>query len=355
MIRLLLALIVLTAHAGPLFNYVIANTTIAVLSFFIISGFYMALVLDTKYKTSKTNYVFITNRILRIFPVYLACLVVVVFLAVIKYIFHIGSDDNAVMHYLQYSHDVSTFTFVTNLMNFVARNLTLLITTDYFLVPDKTPGYLLVQQAWTLQLELLFYFFAPIIFRLSRRIFLIAFGIYFLIFFGFIVPAHLIPDETLTYAFLQYILFFLLGIASYKYLYKKIFQKKFSPIILTCIFLFIVFYIVFYNMLPVHYSLPFLPFADGIYYGIFAIITPFIFIFTRSNRIDKWIGDLSYPVYIIHFLVIKLLTNISFFHANSTEKTLLVIIITLGLSYILVRFINQPIDQIRQNRLRFSS
>ena len=71
MIRVLLALAVLLSHL-PLASYKILSGGLAVQSFFVISGFYMALVLDGKYRDAG---LFWSNRILRLAPTYFFMLV----------------------------------------------------------------------------------------------------------------------------------------------------------------------------------------------------------------------------------------------------------------------------------------
>src|ERR1700747_2964117 len=71
-IRFLLAISVVIHHCGPLFGiYHLIGGQIAVQSFFIISGFYMSLILNEKYVGINNSYrLFITNRFFRLFPIY---------------------------------------------------------------------------------------------------------------------------------------------------------------------------------------------------------------------------------------------------------------------------------------------
>src|SRR5258708_5802533 len=87
--RLLFALSVVTAHSGPILGSSLIGGKMAVQGFFILSGFYMSLILKKKYSKKKNAYkLFITNRILRIYPTYF----VVLFLSIIVYyIFFIHS------------------------------------------------------------------------------------------------------------------------------------------------------------------------------------------------------------------------------------------------------------------------
>lgn len=186
----------------------------------------MALIWDRKYKDKKgAKFLFWSNRFLRIFPLYWLTLAIVFSFTLIKFIFNIGGDDNAIVHYVHWSPQISPFEFALNLINFIVRNITLIFTFDYFRVNDSTPGYLLVQQAWTLQIELLFYLLAPFIVNLPKKYFVSLFLGYVFVFFGIIVPFNLMPP-TLFYYFLSCLILFFLGIASYRFLYKRLKTAK---------------------------------------------------------------------------------------------------------------------------------
>jgi peptidoglycan/LPS O-acetylase OafA/YrhL len=71
-LRLLLSLTVLIDHAGPGFSLhrFTLPGSIAVQSFYIISGFYMALVLHRKYNFPGATRLFYQQRYLRLAPIY---------------------------------------------------------------------------------------------------------------------------------------------------------------------------------------------------------------------------------------------------------------------------------------------
>src|SRR4029079_11666669 len=68
LIRVLLAMAVLFGHLPILENVHIMGAALAVQAFFIVSGFYMALVLSGKY--SGQTRLFYSNRLLRLMPTY---------------------------------------------------------------------------------------------------------------------------------------------------------------------------------------------------------------------------------------------------------------------------------------------
>ena len=70
-IRLLLALSVVAVHGGAIFGFSMVGGQIAVQSFYIISGFYMSLILNEKYIGVNNSYrLFLTNRLIRLYPIY---------------------------------------------------------------------------------------------------------------------------------------------------------------------------------------------------------------------------------------------------------------------------------------------
>src|SRR5574340_1067478 len=69
-LRFILALTVIIAHSEPLYGFVFIEKVMAVQSFYIISGFYMAFILNEKYVGPGSYRIFITNRILRLYPAY---------------------------------------------------------------------------------------------------------------------------------------------------------------------------------------------------------------------------------------------------------------------------------------------
>ncbi len=71
-LRFLLALVVAYGHFAVPLSF--PTSDIAVQSFFVISGFYMALVLNEKYGPG-SYWLFISNRLLRLWPAYFVVLI----------------------------------------------------------------------------------------------------------------------------------------------------------------------------------------------------------------------------------------------------------------------------------------
>ncbi|SRR5258708_6825473 len=349
LLRVFFAISVLIFHSGSFFGYNIVTSQVAVFSFFIISGFYMGLILEKKYANHKR--LFITNRFLRIYPLYLLMFSITLLFTLGKFSFHIGLPDNAIRHYFTYSSYGSDISFFFDILNLVLRNVTLIFTSDYFLASDKTGGYLLIPQAWTLQVELLFYLLIPFVILFSKKLFILFFGFYLLLFFGFILPHDLLSHLTLTFAFLTSLLYFLLGVISYRYIYKSLKKKQLSSYVFLFVSLFFLTYVLLYEFVPIKVAFPFLGITDFPYYILFVVCTPFLFLFTSRSVLDRFIGELSYPIYLIHMFFIKLLSNVSFFRHDSNYKTIAVLTLTIVFSILIVRYFEVPIDRFRQKRI----
>jgi peptidoglycan/LPS O-acetylase OafA/YrhL len=78
-LRLFLALSVVDYHGRNLLGFPLLMPDLSVQAFYMISGFYMALVLHEKYQPGKATYFdFISNRFLRIFPSYFLVLLLTI-------------------------------------------------------------------------------------------------------------------------------------------------------------------------------------------------------------------------------------------------------------------------------------
>src|SRR5690349_20655091 len=101
-IRFLLALSVLLEHIGPTGPVHLLGAHTAVQSFYIISGFYMALVLNEKYVGVNGSYtLFLGNRLLRLYPAYLALLAIAI---TTQFLFrhYAGPTDDSLGRWIEY-------------------------------------------------------------------------------------------------------------------------------------------------------------------------------------------------------------------------------------------------------------
>lgn len=338
-LRLILSLSVILYHAGPLFGYIGMNGLVAVHIFFIISGFYMALIIKNKYtKSKKPYYTFITNRFLRIYPIYWVILILTI--------------------YVQFSQlaDFNIFSTLSHYVDLrkpfgVIEDFTLLIRRDYLSIDMFRYDSLTVGPAWTLVLEFIFYLAAPFLLLIKRRylfsLTLVSLLIYYLItHYHFLKGDHYIQTFFIPANFF----FFMTGIFSY-YIYEEIKKRKIKikySFILCLLFLITV---ILWNYIP-DISLRWALIKEWLLYLVTPFILPLLFESFNLFPLNNFMADLSYPTYITHMLSINFL-QISL-NYKITEKLFSswTVIITLLISIILVYAIEKPIDKLRQKRIK---
>jgi len=329
-VRFILALSVMVDHTRPIFGYSLIGGNISVNSFFIISGFYMAFILNEKYVGENSSYrLFITNRFLRIYPIYWLTLFFTILISWSSFVSY------------EHSH---------NMVISLVKNIALFPTIDYAFYQTKTYGGLFVYASWTLGLEFTFYLLAPFIVRKKLPLIILLFIVSILLRYHFTHPMRF-PYQ-LDRFYVTVMIYFVLGILSYK-LYRYINKLKINYRYIISVCVIVVFLNVFYKYLP-------LPFRNlgghGMlvqweYYLVMAVSTPFLFIFSRIIKFDRVIGELSYPIYITHALIIEVLGKIHFDMNNNINK-ILAILITIVTAVLLNKYIAAPIEKYRQARVK---
>lgn len=322
--RLLFSLVIVCDHIGLTGSNIFTfNGDVALKSFFVISGFYMAIILNEKYiKKNKSYFLFITNRILRIYPIYL----IVLFLFYLVYFRHLPFVVNSSVIYP------------------IFENIIIFINPDYFQKSIHMNAFLLDYPAWTLGLEMIFYFIAPVFIRSWKKIVFVFIASIFLRYYG---------NHALFYDNLFY---FILGASSYL-LYKKILELQYDKKIFLKFFfavsLLLIIIPYFFVISGFHYNNNVNEVFSLIYFVSFASIIPPAFIFFSKNALNNFLGEFSYPIYISHALIIYIFTGI--FIANYYLGLLLTVSSVLLFSKILLSCIINPIQNFRSNRVKVST
>lgn len=204
---------------------------------------------------------------------------------------------------------------------------------------------LLVPQAWSLGLELCFYLLAPYL-LIRRRLVLIVFfsslGLR-VVFWNF----GLADVDPWSYRFFPLELsLFLAGALSHQIMlgfYVRsnkliLFYGKYAAtasLLLFCGCFFLI---------PLEES------TKLIYLLVLSFLfLPFLFLFQQENKIDQLIGDLSYPIYVTHLLVISIVAHFRsrFGEINQLTFSLICLGATLLISWWAVVFLLEPIDRFR--------
>lgn len=359
LLRIILALAVVLTHSKTLWGYRITGGTVAVEMFFIISGFYMALILNKKYVGKGSYFLFFSNRLLRLFPMYW-------FILLLTVVFLFSTTNPLSDLYVQYSTE---FTLTTSLYLIFSQLFILGQDLMFFFgfnpeqgnlywmldfSKSSPPGYsfLFLGQAWTLSLELMFYLIAPFIVRKNYTIIclfiLCALGINLFSFYGLGLE-----NDPWTYRFFPTeLVFFLFGALSYHlYIYLHT-QDYFKSKVQFQVSSFLFFLVVF------HPFSKFLPIDRDVFNWFLYIVTfislPFLFELTKNIKWDNKIGELSYPIYISHMLVISILILLFEDITSNDYYGLVAMFFTIILSVVLVKYIAEPIEAIRYKRTRRS-
>lgn len=344
LIRLILAFAIVSNHYPnhQLFDFLYAS--VAVKSFYIISGFYMALILNNNSYSNKMN--FYISRFMRLYPIYIVCLIIT---------FLLGSGNTTSGRNI-FTEDLdlipTIFIIFTNLTMFF-QDLTMILGingNELNIVknfnnssPYPIYQYLYVPQGWSLGLELTFYLIAPFLLKnikINKILFLILLS--FLI-RGFLMSKGFKEDPWNYRFFPNEISLFLFGAISYV-LYQKSFFFKDKDLSLISI-AFVVVFISSFSYLK-------FPEKDIVFYLCLIILLPNIFLFSKKVKLDKLLGELSFPVYCCHIFVIHYFINkIDFITSNPTGfvQTVFGYSIILIFSIILYLFFQIPVDKIRNN------
>ena len=358
-LRFLLAISVVLVHSSSIFGFSFVGGRNAVQAFYIISGFYMTLILNEKYIGVNNSYkLFISNRFLRIYPIYW----VVLFLTILRCA--------GILIYSKGNYLTDFYIYYDNFYNMNFGSLFFLLFTNLFiffqdtvmfLVLDKITGhlfftssfrettpqlwhFLFIPQAWSIGVEITFYLIAPFIVR--RKLKIIIFLIILSLILRLVLYFHFeFKIDPWTYRFFPTeLMFFLLGSITYR-IYKKLetihIKNTFNKLILVGI----VGFTLLYSFLP----LPG-PVKSLLYLITFFISLPFIFIYTKNCKIDSYIGELSYPIYISHMFI---LGSISFLNIPKLAggQGLSTTLLTIVFSIILNELVAKKIEKIRKNRI----
>lgn len=277
-LRTFLALCVVGAHTEPIFRLSANGGTLAVQCFYVISGFYMALVLTEKYSSALTFY---KARLLRLLPMYWTALLITVALG---FAFHQWDVREA---YARLPVGVALLTTFSNL---------LLLGQDWlYFIPGGYESTTIIGQAWTLGVELSFYAIAPFLIRL-RTLPLV--GVALLSFGARDVAADYgLAGPPLDYRFFPFELaYFVLGMLAYRFYAVAKPAPVLGLIAGACL---LAMSSIFTQSF--HYK----------YLALVVVAVSFLFSMTKNSRIDAAIGELSYPIYITHMIFVAFFSDVA--------------------------------------------
>ncbi len=341
MLRLALALAVLLTHL-PLATFKFIGGGLAVQGFFIVSGFYMALVLDGKYRDRALFY---SNRLLRLLPAYFVMMLIC---AIALFGYGVSATASPDLFAQVYTNPFAAVVMGLENLGLLGQELLYWFRIDgegfSFDASGATPTEtasvawqaLLVPQSWSLSMELQFYLLAPLLAQLSwRRLLLIGIASAALRYAGHWLPVgygiwqgRLFPTS---------IFLFVLGMLAHRALPRA----AAAPLPLQ--------WAITAATLALVVCGPMLHLPDeaarALVYLAIAAATPFIFSAFKHNAVDRWLGDLSYPIYLSHLLVVALVLQL-----EPPQPVWVALGGTLALSALLLMLVDRPVDRWRQLR-----
>ncbi len=360
-IRVFLALSVVVWHIRDT-PYKLLNGAVAVLLFFIISGFYMAMVINEKYAAiDGPRWIprFYAARAWRLFPAYWVALAA-------TFLWYRATGNINVFDFsapgAPIKHAATAFSNLFILGQDVHQFLVRV------LVEHAGPSalqswlgkhghgvladyYMLVGQAWSLSSELWFYAIAPFI-VVSRKKTFVCLAIALLLRGFIVIVCGQRSGIWGMFFFPGTVCMFLLGSASY-HLHGLLPRGRWHARLGTiCLAAFFAWIVGLKSREPIilasksDWSVDELRF--WVLYLSFALAVPFIFECTKRSKIDRRIGDLSYPLYLIHGVILGIFTWWKVpFGQGQIANTLVASIICVIAAFAINRLIEAPADALR--------
>jgi peptidoglycan/LPS O-acetylase OafA/YrhL len=360
LLRILLAISVLATHLSgkSILGFRLVHGDLAVQSFYMISGFYMALILNRKYRPGQYG-LFLQQRCLRLMPVYWVILAINI---IVAYFFYVPARHTHPLYlgWLTQAHVPNAWA-----MSWIAFANLFIIGSDSFFYtavrPDTGSLYLTLDWAhqavptenfafvfpvWSLGLEMLFYLLAPVLVRRSTGVQLAVVVGSILLRVGSSYWINIHSDLFKNRFFPFELAFFMGGSIAYQ-LYAR-----YSGTILAharawqwarWIFYFIV---VAYSRLPG---------ADSVRYflfiGLLFVMIPVLFALSKDIAWDRYVGELSYSFYLSHPVII-ILTEALVTRLAPNHWGIAYLVICLTFSYLIYRLFEVKVDRWRESVFR---
>ena len=302
-LRLILAYTVVFYHLGVLSSW---TGPVAVCCFFVISGFYMQMLLANPAIEKKDFY---GSRAFRIFPAYWL-------FATLDFVF-------AGEPHLRLLQGFSAVFIIGRDALCLANQCNVPV----------VPG-------WSLAIELYFYALAPFLLRKSDLT---------LLFWGLAsLTINIVIVATLYNKGISLWLCALFPSTLYLFIIGALMQRVY-PYITGHLFGYLLFLVCISLILSSAFAL--LPENEEIiiYYGVPAftgLLTPILFYLLRHNWLDRWFGNLSYPLYLCHTVIGSWMVKTGY---RNSVAIIAVITIAAIATY---HFIDKPIDKLRHGLFR---
>lgn len=302
LIRLLLALSVLIEHSSPVCGIALAGGELAVQAFYVISGFYMAMILQDRYAGRTAR--FYRNRFLRLFPMYWSILGLTLGLSAALWLASHGTRAGLLGAWLDNGSALGwgprlllgfsiPFLFLQDAVLFLgaAPDGVLLFATNFRALDVPLHPFLPIAPSWSLALELSFYLLCPWIARLRIRWILAIAALSFGLKLG--MASRGLDFDPWSYRFFPTSLgYFLAGMLAWR-IGSRNRLPALPAALRTALWLGLVGTLLLWRSGPEPRSLLFV--------AALACLLPSVFRLSKDWRWDRRIGDLSFPLYLSHW------------------------------------------------------
>lgn len=348
--RVLMALSVLLAHIPYAGGYQLVGGEIAVEVFFMISGFYMALILNEKYTGTGALKAFYINRFLRIYVLYWA-LVVLMLLCIVGYNLIAENPHWLRMEYWRiYGGNLTFETMATLVLAHVflfgqdvvmwlgfEPNGSLQFVENFKTSNPAVHNFLLIPQAWTLSLELMFYVIAPFLVRSPKKLLAVA---ALSILLRFVLYSKGYDYDPWTYRlFPTELVFFAVGSLLY-FVYKRMDNV---PSYMGYVSLGMLVITLGYSYIP-DASIYNISVKQQGYYILSACFIPYLFSYSKKMKWDRLLGETSYPIYLVHIFVIYILNGVGL---RGGELIISAVVASIIISIAVAYASNHTIEKVR--------
>ncbi len=327
-LRLVLALSVVMSHGlTTLLGIRLFDGAGAVWIFFAISGFLITIALSNKYQGGVRHLgYFYWNRMIRLYPAYWLWLAITIAAYLLipteSLTYQRFIVDNSIQASGFWADHLQGSSISTVIVAVIANIFGFFSDALLYLGLDKATGalvgnpnqnqpawgmgFMFIGQFWSIGIELVFYAIAPLVtkslLRISILFCLSASGCLEQAWTEIGLWAALPPSITYLQA-PKFLWMFMIGsMLGHVFLCSKEAVPQEKLILPTVLLLLMYAYIAFRGQL----LFPIQRFPWWIFAGVTAAV-PFLFAKTASNKWDRFAGDLSYPVYVNHFIVIQIL------------------------------------------------
>jgi peptidoglycan/LPS O-acetylase OafA/YrhL len=364
-LRLLLAFAVVIGHSAPIPGLPLLGAGLAVKVFFVVSGFYMALILSEKYQhRTRGRWLFYSNRFLRIFPLYGLVLLVDSLVGMICPDCVTNPAARALhAEVLEVSGPLVFGGLIFTELGLLGGELFSLlrwVPGEGFVwwtqaAPEQAVrGWrtVLLPHAWTLSCEVAFYLLAPWLNGWKSRSLLLLAGL--CVGLTVLLPGWMDPKLAEVavdfWAPLQ-MGFFIAGMLAWRLSkrWPEGFEGRLGGLLGLLLFGCI---LTFDLVTQISWRGSML-----LLFALAVVGVPALFARFRSTGWDRTIGDLSYPVYLCHLLPVNTLAvygaqwlDMPQF-SSSVAFPLLAIVLSCGMAWALAMLIDKPLDAWRQRRL----